>query len=188
MSSDEKFVRKKLGFLPGTAFSQLNQQYVILWHFICFKPKLTSVIEPLLSFCKLTTEYDFLELRLCLKKKYTCAANNSQLNGKLVNASLAVMFLITYFKDKVELHVFYYLWLKQLYIAAYFNISFFLLSLLLLHLQNDSPHSSKLWKHGAAGQHCPLFAVTGWSQSQDLAELGIFLYHSPFSGLVCCLV
>lgn len=68
MSSDEKFVRKKLGFLPGTAFSQLNQQYVILWHFICFKPKLTSVIEPLLSFCKLTTEYDFLELRLCLKK------------------------------------------------------------------------------------------------------------------------
>lgn len=54
-----RIYQKKLGFFQGTAFNQLNQHNVIMCHFIYFKPKLTSVTEPQLSFCKLTMRYDF---------------------------------------------------------------------------------------------------------------------------------
>lgn len=73
----KKKCQKKLGFIPDTAFNQLNWWYVIMWHFIYFKPKLTSVTEPLLSFSKLTMAYDFFAAEVALKK-YTCAKNNSQ--------------------------------------------------------------------------------------------------------------
>lgn len=63
LSPVRKKSQKKLGFVQ-TAFNQLNQWYVIMWHFIYFKPKLTSVTEPLLSFSKLTMGYDFLQLKL----------------------------------------------------------------------------------------------------------------------------
>lgn len=67
-----KICQKKLSFFQGTAFNQLNQHNVIMCHFIYFKPKLTSVTEPQLSFCKLTMRYDFtaeVTLKSAKKKK-----------------------------------------------------------------------------------------------------------------------
>lgn len=86
LSSVIKICQKKLGFFQGTAFNQLNQHNVIMCHFIYFKPKLTSVTETQLSFCKLTMRYDFIA-EVTLKSTYVQKKkkkNYSQANGTLV--------------------------------------------------------------------------------------------------------
>lgn len=96
LSSVIKICQKKLGFFQGTAFNQLNQHNVIMCHFIYFKPKLTSVTETQLSFCKLTMRYDFTA-EVTLRSTYVQKKKKKKLQPSKWNtcyASLASLSLI----------------------------------------------------------------------------------------------
>lgn len=71
-----------------------------MWHFIYFKPKLTSVTEPLLSFSKLTMGYDFLQLKLHLKSTHVQKIIGKYNKWEVCYASFAIMFLILILKNK----------------------------------------------------------------------------------------